>query len=495
MDPEDLMNNSDIEFLSLRERISLLKKREQNKIKKTTSNTSIKRTHSISDSEESDSNKKESDNELPPLPVVSPRKQMPEVLLLSDSDDDWKNTVDDDPLPVIEYQSTNAYQNGCVADESNDLDILPKDSKIRKRSKNSPTKKKQDVDKEIAKQQREKVREEKKREKELAKALRQSEKELLKSKKPDECLKAMKVVIDHNFIMENESQDIFCVLDEKNVKYTIEENPIKLSVAWCRTVIDVTVENNALLKEEREEFENNLVVLIPNESFIKMVFAFMQKSKGKDTSETILSDYIVNIHTMFSEMKITCIILKLDQYIRSVKENDSCSGELKKIVKQVSKMVIEEALVEVQLQAAVNFIFVNSMREFGDLLFRFTKAIAEAPQKQEKQKQKDSAFSWYADGDTSCPVKLDKERSSFMKLWQQQLQQFQNVGPETAEAIAAVYSSPNSLIKAYRSCSTVKAAEGLLQDIVVSTNVIIFLLYLKLGIKAIYFSEKFTFLI
>lgn len=81
--------------------------------------------------------------------------------------------------------------------------------------------------------------------------------------------------------------------------------------------------------------------------------------------------------------------------------------------------------------------------------------------------QKDLAFSWYADNDTSCPVKLGKDRSSFVKLWQQQLQQFQNVGLETAEAICAVYPSPHSLIKAYKKCASITDAERLLQDIVV----------------------------
>lgn len=67
--------------------------------------------------------------------------------------------------------------------------------------------------------------------------------------------------------------------------------------------------------------------------------------------------------------------------------------------------------------------------------------------RREKQEQNALAFSWYAENDSHCPIKLAKDRSSFIKLWRQQIQQFQNVSQEVAEAIVSHYPSPRLLLK------------------------------------------------
>ncbi|GBN32300.1 Crossover junction endonuclease EME1, partial [Araneus ventricosus] len=361
----------------------------------------------------------------------------------------------------------NIYHPASVPESEHEFKIAL--ASVPKRTKKTKTRQDTDPEKEVAKLERIKLREEKKKEKELAKALKASEKEILKSKKPDECLKGMTILIDQSIIFENESEDIYCALDESNVRYNIEENPVNMSVIWCRTIVDVIVQNGEVVKLEKEQLENVLVLVIPCKSFIQMVYAFMQKSKGKMADELTLVDYITNIKIAFPQMDITCIVVGLDKYQRSVKENDMCDAETKKMVKQVPKTVIEEATTEVQIQAFVNFNFLNTMRELH-MLLRFSKAIAEAPQRREKHAQKCLAFSWYADADSSCPVKIGKDGSGFMKLWQQQIQQFNNVGPEVAEAIVAKYPSLQILMEAYRACCSTKEAAQLLQDIVVRRN-------------------------
>ncbi|GIY10335.1 hypothetical protein CEXT_294111 [Caerostris extrusa] len=155
--------------------------------------------------------------------------------------------------------------NECSHDEQPDLVNLLKecygmnfrdnDKELKKSSSTIPTnakkpKVKQDMDlkKELAKQEKIKLKEEKMKEKNLMKALKASEKEIQKSKRPDECLKGMKIYIDQSIIYEKESEDIFCVLDESNLRYNIEENSVNMSVIWCRQVVDATVENNEVIK-------------------------------------------------------------------------------------------------------------------------------------------------------------------------------------------------------------------------------------------------------
>ncbi|PRD36574.1 UNVERIFIED_CONTAM: eme2 [Trichonephila clavipes] len=440
----DDVSCDNFESLSLQERILLIEKQKQKlAVTESVSTSPIKkRWHSTSDEEDLNLNIK--NDELKPENNDNSSNELPDIVYLLKG-------------------------HSCVNFSGSDYEFKKNLTKIP-RTKKIRTKKDVDPEKENAKLEKAKLREQKKQEKELAKALKASEKEMQKSKKPDELLKGMKILIDQSVIFENESEDIFCALDESNLRYNIEENSVNMSITWCRTIVDVTVENNQVIKMEKEQMENILVLVITKENFTKMVHAFLQKSKGNLANETTLLDHITNIKSVFPHMDITCVVVGLDKYLRSIKENEMCNTDLKKMARQVSKIAIEEATIEVQIQTFVNFNFLSTMRELGELLARFSKAIAEAPQRKEKHVQKCLAFSWYADADSSCPVKIGKDGSGFMKLWQQQIQQFNNVGPEVAEAIASKYPSPQILMKAYTKCGSSKEAEQLLQDIVVRRN-------------------------
>ncbi|XP_035207718.1 crossover junction endonuclease EME1-like [Stegodyphus dumicola] len=432
---------------SLKERILLL--HGENK-RKTFSKCMVSHVHSISESEDSEA-EPESVKWIPEDCKATKLTNCAEEKDINNkSDEEWDiGKFISEPVVLVEPVLTSNQ-------------VLSKTAKRRKiAEKQSPD------SKNIEKEERIRLREEKRKEKELAKALKLSEKEIQKRKRPEECLKSMKIIVDHNIIFEDGSQDAFCVLDENNLKYSIEENPINLSIKWYRTVISITMENGQVVKEERDELENILVLLISNKDFVQMVYASSQKVRRNTKEEPTLLEHITNIKSLFPMMDITCAIVGLGKYIREMKENANIDIERKRVLKQVSKTASEEVATEVQLQAFVNFIFLDSMKEFGDTLFRFTKAIAEAPLKKEKQLQKGLAFSWYADADTSCPVKLEKDASGCIKLWQQQIQQFQNVGPEVAEAIVSKYPSPRHLMEAYKRCRSTKEAEILLQDIVV----------------------------
>ncbi|CAL1288958.1 unnamed protein product [Larinioides sclopetarius] len=281
-------SDDDSNLLSLQERILLMgKQTERNKIQQPSSPLAVKRRfHSASEDETVDLNDRV--QEIKPNFDGSSSDELPDLKdLLSihhsasvpESEDEFKIT----------------------------LASIPK-------SKKTKTRKDTDPEKEVAKLERIKLREEKKKEKELAKALKASEKEIQKSKKPDECLKGMKILIDQSIIFENESEDIYCALDESNIKYNIEENPINMSVIWCRTIVEVTVQNGEVIKLEKEQLENVSVLVIPSKSFIQMVYAFMQKSKGKMADELTLVDYITNIKIAFPQMDITCIVVGLDKY-------------------------------------------------------------------------------------------------------------------------------------------------------------------------------------
>lgn len=322
----------------------------------------------------------------------------------------------------------------------------------------------------------EKLREQerKKEEKELAKTLRQIEREVKKNDKPQERLKSMRVVLDSDFEEIPEIHDLFTSLGTFDFMHSVERNHLPFSVVWYHKVTGVEIVNNKVQKVEREELQNYLLLFLTKSFFIDRVNGSMQRRKkiGVSCEQTLL-DYVANIKSIFPLMKITCVTLGLEDYFREKAEDrkkrkDSQVPKSVKdgqTLKNVSRKDIEEAIIEVQLQADVNFKLLDKLSQFVDLLSMYTKAIAEAPLKRERHQQQ--GFSWYADADSSCPVRIAKDGTGLINLWQQQICQFQNVGKEVAQAIAAEYPSPMRLMEAYRKCTTQQQAEKLLQDIVV----------------------------
>ncbi|KAJ4430052.1 hypothetical protein ANN_22260 [Periplaneta americana] len=107
----------------------------------------------------------------------------------------------------------------------------------------------------------------------------------------------------------------------------------------------------------------------------------------------------------------------------------------------------ETALTEIYLFANCAHRQLEKPQELGLYVRQFTKAIAEKPFKLEKQKREQDKFSWYAAGDSRDCVRVDKNGNGLLRLWQQQLSQFNRVGMETAQAITAVYRSPSALLE------------------------------------------------
>lgn len=65
----------------------------------------------------------------------------------------------------------------------------------------------------------------------------------------------------------------------------------------------------------------------------------------------------------------------------------------------------------------------------------------------DKQKRELENLEWFAVGDSRDCVSVDKEGHGLLRLWQQQLCQFNLAGHDTAQAITAIYPSPLSLVQ------------------------------------------------
>lgn len=65
----------------------------------------------------------------------------------------------------------------------------------------------------------------------------------------------------------------------------------------------------------------------------------------------------------------------------------------------------------------------------------------------EKHQREQENLQWYAAGDSRDCVCVDKNGNGLLRLWQQQLCQFNRVTMETVRAITAIYRSPCALLQ------------------------------------------------
>ncbi|NWS28650.1 EME1 endonuclease, partial [Polioptila caerulea] len=119
-------------------------------------------------------------------------------------------------------------------------------------------------------------------------------------------------------------------------------------------------------------------------------------------------------------------------------------------------------LVDLQLSTQVQISIFESSEELGQYATMFTKAVAEAPYKRE---QENTGFSFYLEKGSFGGVKVDPSGKGLLKVWKRQIQQFNRVSSEMAEAIVSAYPSPQLLIQAYKRCSSDQERENMLANI------------------------------
>ncbi|NXK27145.1 EME1 endonuclease, partial [Arenaria interpres] len=121
-------------------------------------------------------------------------------------------------------------------------------------------------------------------------------------------------------------------------------------------------------------------------------------------------------------------------------------------------------LVDLQICKQVQVSFFESSEELGEFATMFTKAVAEAPFKRERENM---GFSFYLEKRWCGGVRVDRSGKGLLEVWKRQIQQFNRVSREMAEAIVSAYPSPQLLTQAYSTCSSEQERENLLADILV----------------------------
>ncbi|KFW05879.1 Crossover junction endonuclease EME1, partial [Eurypyga helias] len=319
--------------------------------------------------------------------------------------------------------------------------------------------------------QRRKEREAQRRQQEQEKEKKRALAKMLKAQRPGECQKYITVVLHPALLQVDSGGQILSALQAANYSCVVESQAVPCSITWRRKTVSPQVEEGDEWTEEP-----NVLVLLRLEEFLSM------EAQGcTEGQKETLQSYVAHAMEQMPGKILALAVAGVENYFRSLKDQSkkrprqaAVSGnqeeeqrkQRKKDVKgsglEISRMDMEEALVDLQLGKQVQVSFFESWEELGEFATMFTKAVAEAPFKRQREK---TGFSFYLEKGWCGGVKVDHSGKGLLEVWKRQIQQFNRVSIEMAEAVVSVYPSPQLLSQAYSRCSSEREQENLLANI------------------------------
>ncbi|XP_039198792.1 crossover junction endonuclease EME1 [Crotalus tigris] len=298
--------------------------------------------------------------------------------------------------------------------------------------------------------------------------------QLRKAQRPEQCLKHIQIVLDPGLLQINGADEILVALQSMESNYAIESQAVPCSITWRR--------KTGLTEAEEDNWIEEPNVLVPMllPDFIAMIHNSKQ-ARLEGPTETLQS-FVAKITEKIPGKTLSLAVTELEKHFSSQKpksqkklqqaEQSSSKAqeegkprkrkEKTNPVSQLSRLDVEEALVELQLHTGVQVQVLASWKEFGEFASMFTKAVAEAPFKKEKNK---TSFSFCLEGDWCRGVKVDRAGKGLLQVWKRQIQQYNRVSLEMASAIVARYPSPQLLMQAYDSHASEQERQHLLAEV------------------------------
>ncbi|XP_067403584.1 crossover junction endonuclease EME1 isoform X2 [Emydura macquarii macquarii] len=277
---------------------------------------------------------------------------------------------------------------------------------------------------------------------------------IVKAQRPVECLKHITVVLDPVLLQVEGGGQILSALQSMDCCCVIESQAVPCSITWRRRAVSSQVEESSWIEEP------NILVLLRLEDFISMIYSYKQEVHGGTAgSKETLRSFVACVLERAPGKTLALAVVELEKYFRSHKgqsrkklrqavlNGSRAEGprkqkkrkEKKDSGPELSRVEVEEALVDLQLHTGVQLRLLESWKELGDFASMFTKAVAEAPFKLEREK---TGFSFYLESEWCGGVKVDRSGKGLSQVWKRQIQQFNRVSLEMASAIVSAYPSP-----------------------------------------------------
>nr|KAF6455855.1 essential meiotic structure-specific endonuclease 1 [Rousettus aegyptiacus] len=294
-----------------------------------------------------------------------------------------------------------------------------------------------------------------------------------KAQKPEECLKHIVVMLDPVLLQMEGGGQLLGALQSMECCCVIEAQAVPCCITWKRRA------GPAEVGEEGWVEEPMVLVLLLEEAFVSMIYNFKKGSlgsteKGKET----LQSFVMDITARTGGKTLSLVIVEQEKCFsarnppRRRKQGVANREQAKEKKQQrppeantgpvVSRVDIEEALVDLQLHTRAQARIVKSWKELADFACTFTKAVAEAPFKKLRDQ---TSFSFCLESDWAGGAKVDRAGRGLAQVWRRQIQQLNRVSLEMASAVVATYPSPQLLVQAYRRCLSEQERQNLLADI------------------------------
>ncbi|KAM8813644.1 crossover junction endonuclease EME1 [Rhynchonycteris naso] len=293
-----------------------------------------------------------------------------------------------------------------------------------------------------------------------------------KAQRPEECFKELVVALDPVLLQTGGGGQLLAALQSMECRCVVEAQAVERSISWRR---------RALWQDEEEGWmeEPMVLVLLLAEELVFMIHNFKQgglgsTEKGKET----LRSFVTDITAKTSGKALSLVIVDQEKcfsaphplrgreqgvaHREQTKEKRKPSPAETNTGPMVSRVDMEQALVDLQLHTCARAQVVQSWKELADLACAFTKAVAEAPFKKLRGQ---TAFSFCLESDWAGGVKVDRAGRGLAQVWRRQIQQLNRVSLEMASAVVAAYPSPQLLVQAYRRCFSEQERQNLLADI------------------------------
>ncbi|XP_003786753.1 crossover junction endonuclease EME1 isoform X2 [Otolemur garnettii] len=292
----------------------------------------------------------------------------------------------------------------------------------------------------------------------------------LKSQRPEECLKHIIVVLDPVLLQMEGGGQLLGALQSMGCCCVIETQVVPCSITWRRT---------GPSEDGEETVEEQMVlVLLLAEVFVSMIYNLKQGNLGNtEKRKETLRGFVTDVTAKTAGKALSLVIVDLEKCFspqnpprrkkqgvanKQAKEKQQLRQPKASVGSVVSRVDMEEALVDLQLHTEAQVKIVQSWKELADFTCSFTKAVAEAPFKKLRD---ETSFSFCVESDWAGGVKVDRSGRGLALVWRRQIQQLNRVSLEMASAIVDVYPSPQLLVQAYQRCLSEQECQNLLANI------------------------------
>uniref|UniRef100_A0A2K6FYW6 Structure-specific endonuclease subunit EME1 n=1 Tax=Propithecus coquereli TaxID=379532 RepID=A0A2K6FYW6_PROCO len=306
----------------------------------------------------------------------------------------------------------------------------------------------------------------------------------LKSQRPEECLKHIAVVLDPVLLQMEGGGQLLGALQSMGCCCVIEAQAVPCSITWRRRTGP---------SEDGEDWveEPTVLVFLLAEAFVSMIYNLKQGSLGNtERGKETLWGFVTDITARTAGKALSLVIVDQEKCFslellsfhflpcssaqnpprrkkqgvanKQAKEKQQQRQPEATLGSMVSRVDMEEALVDLQLHTEAQARIVQSWKELADFACSFTKAVAEAPFKKLRDQ---TSFSFCVESDWAGGVKVDRAGRGLALVWRRQIQQLNRVSLDMASAVVDVYPSPQLLVQAYQRCFSEQERQNLLANI------------------------------